>query len=138
MTDVVPPEETAIYAEAMRVFGDPVFARWLVRGYPYGGADLNRAHDGYLLARDGVEMSRGDVRMILNLLVRELVAIEHRVDHGEMVLAPTARKLRRLLIDVRRLVNAHGEPAEFRLRCPCSIGDGEFSGSHENASPPSD
>jgi hypothetical protein len=27
----------ALYREAMDAFGDPVFARWICRGYPWGG-----------------------------------------------------------------------------------------------------
>ena len=62
----------ALYREAMDAFGDPVFARWVCRGYPWGGVDLNRAREGFLLARDGVTMTGGDARTVLSLLVREV------------------------------------------------------------------
>ena len=42
------------------------------------------------------------------------------------------------MIDIRRLVSAHPADAEFRLRCPCSAGDGEFSGAHEDSLPQAD
>ena len=98
----------ALYREAMDAFGDPVFARWICRGYPWGGVDLNRAREGFLLARDGVSMTGGDARTVLNLLVREVTALEHRIDHeGQAaVLGPAARALRRLMTDIRRLANA--------------------------------
>jgi hypothetical protein len=133
----------ALYREAMAAFGDPVFAGWVCRGYPWGGVDLNRAHEGYLLARDGVTMTGGDARVILSLLVREVTTLEHRIDHEEQgaVLGPAARALRRLMTDIRRLTSAHpAAHAEFRLRCPCPAADGEFTGAHDNplpqASPP--
>ena len=110
----------ALYREAMDAFGDPVFARWICRGYPWGGVDLNRAHQGFLLARDGVTMTGGDARTVLNLLAREVTTLEHRIDHeGQAaVLGPAARALRRLMIDIRRLASAHPAHAGFRLRCP--------------------
>jgi hypothetical protein len=124
----------------MDAFGDPVFARWICRGYPWGGVDLNRAHQGFLLARDGVRMTGGDARVVLNLLAREVTTLEHRIDHeGQAaVLGPAARALRRLMTDIRRLANAHPADAGFRLRCPCSAGDGEFSGAHEDSLPQAD
>ena len=127
----------ALYREAMDTFGDPVFARWICRGYPWGGVDLNRAHEGFLLARDGVTMTGGDARTILNLLIREVTTLEHRIGHeGQAaILGPAARALRRLMTDIRRLASAHPAHAEFRLRCPCSAGDGEFSGGHDNPLP---
>ena len=66
----------ALYREAMDAFGDPVFARWICRGYPWGGVDLNRAREGFLLARDGVTMTGGDARTVLNLLVREVTSLD--------------------------------------------------------------
>lgn len=130
----------ALYREAMDAFGDPVFARWICRGYPWGGVDLNRAREGFLLARDGVTMTGGDARTVLNLLVREVTTLEHRIDHeGQAaVLGPAARALRRLMTDIRRLASAHPADAGFRLRCPCSAGDGEFSGAHEDSLPQAD
>ena len=127
----------ALYREAMDAFGDPVFARWICRGYPWGGVDLNRAHEGFLLARDGVTMTGGDARIVLNLLIREVTTLEHRIVHeGQAaVLGPAARALRRLMIDIRRLANAHPAHAGFRLRCPCSAGGGEFSGAHDDPLP---
>ena len=130
----------ALYREAMDAFGDPVFARWVCRGYPWGGVDLNRAREGFLMARDGVTMTGGDARTVLNLLVREVTTLEHRIDHeGQAaVLGPAARALRRLMTDIRRLANAHPADAGFRLRCPCSAGDGEFAGAHEDSLPQAD
>jgi hypothetical protein len=130
----------ALYREAMDAFGDPVFARWICRGYPWGGVDLNRAREGFLLARDGVSMTGGDARVVLSLLVREVTALEHRIDHeGQAaVLGPAARSLRRLMIDIRRLASAHRADAGFRLRCPCSAGGGEFSGAHDDPLPQAD
>jgi hypothetical protein len=127
----------ALYREAMGAFGDPVFARWICLGYPWGGVDLNRAHEGFLLARDGVAMTGGDARVVLSLLAREVTALEHRIGHeGQAaVLGPAARALRRLMIDIRRLASAHPAHAGFRLRCPCSVGDGEFSGAHDEPLP---
>ena len=46
-----------------------------------------------------------------------------------------ARALRRLMIDIRRLASAHPAHAGFRLRCPCSVGGGEFSGAHDDPLP---
>ena len=116
-----PADYTAyvLYREALDAFGDPVFARWICRGYPWGGVDLNRAHQGFLLARDGVTMTGGDARTVLNLLVREVTTLEHRIDHeGQAaVLGPAARALR-LMTDIKRLASAHPTDAEFRLRCP--------------------
>jgi hypothetical protein len=127
----------ALYREAVDAFGDPVFARWICRGYPWGGVDLNRARQGFLLVRDGVAMTGGDARVVLNLLVREVTTLEHRIGHeGQAaVLGPAARALRRLMTDIRRLAGAHPAGAGFRLRCPCSAGDGEFSGAHEDSLP---
>jgi hypothetical protein len=124
----------------MDASGDPVFARWICRGYPWGGVDLNRAREGFLLARDGVTMTGGDTRIVLSLLIREVITLEHRIGHeGQAaVLGPTARALRQLMIDVRRLANAHPAHAEFRLRCPCTVGDGEFSGAHDDSLPQAD
>ena len=140
MTGPVDYTGYALYREAMDAFGDPVFARWICRGYPWGGVDLNRAHEGFLLARDGVTMTGGDARIVLNLLVREVTTLEHRIDHeGQAaVLGPAARALRRLMIDIRRLASAHPADAGFRLRCPCSVGDGEFSGAHDDPLPQAD
>jgi hypothetical protein len=132
----------ALYREAVDAFGDPVFARWICRGYPWGGVDLNRARKGFLLARDGVTMTGGDARTVLSLLAREVTTLEHRIDQeGQAaVLGPAARALRRLMTDIRRLASAHPADAGFRLRCPCSVGGGEFSGAHDDplpqASPP--
>ena len=121
MTEPVDYTGYALYREAMDAFGDPVFARWTCRGYPWGGVDLNRAHEGFLLARDGVRMTGGDARIVLNLLIREVTTLEHRIVHeGQAaVLGRAARALRRLMIDIRRLANAHRAHAGFRLRCPC-------------------
>jgi hypothetical protein len=85
-------------------------------------------------------MTGGDARTVLNLLVREVTTLEHRIDHeGQAaVLGPAARALRRLMTDIRRLANAHPADAGFRLRCPCSAGDGEFSGAHEDSLPQAD
>ena len=140
MTEPVDYTGYALYREAMDAFGDPVFARWTCRGYPWGGVDLNRAHEGFLLARDGVRMTGGDARIVLNLLIREVTTLEHRIVHeGQAaVLGPAARALRRLMIDIRRLASAHPAHAGFRLRCPCSAGDGEFSGAHDNSLPQAD
>ena len=121
MTEPVDYTGYALYREAMDAFGDPVFARWTCRGYPWGGVDLNRAHKGFLLARDGVRMTGGDARIVLNLLVREVTTLEHRIVHeGQAaVLGPAARALRRLMIDIRRLASAHpahaGVPAAVPL-----------------------
>jgi hypothetical protein len=131
----------ALYREATGAFGDPVFARWLCQGYPWGGVDLNRARQGFLLARDGVTMTGGDVRAILSLLARQVTTLERRIDHeGQAgVLGPAARERRRLMIDVRRLSSAHPDArAGFRLRCSCSAGDGEFSGAHDEPLPRAD
>ena len=133
MTGPVDYTGYALYREAVDAFGDPVFARWICRGYPWGAVDLNRAREGFLLARDGVTMTGGDARIILSLLIREVTAMEHRIGHeGQAaVLGPAARALRRLMIDIRRQANAHPAHAGFRLRCPCSVGDGEFAGAHD-------
>ncbi len=140
MTEPVDYTGYALYREAVDAFGDPVFARWICRGYPWGGVDLNRAHEGFLLARDGVTMTGGDARIVLNLLIREVTTLEHRIGHeGQAaVLGPAARALRRLMTDIRRLANAHPAHAQFRLRCPCSVGDGEFSGAHDDPLPQAD
>ncbi len=137
MTEPVDYTGYALYPEAMDAFGDPVFARWTCRGYPWGGVDLNRAHEGFLLARDGVRMTGGDARIVLSLLIREVTTLEHRIVHeGQAaVLGPAARALRRLMIDIRRLASAHPAHAGFRLRCPCSVGGGEFSGAHDDRLP---
>ena len=42
------------------------------------------------------------------------------------------------MIDIRRLANAHPAHAGFRLRCPCTVGDGEFSGAHDDPLPQAD
>jgi len=140
MTEPVDYTGYALYREAVDAFGDPVFARWICRGYPWGGVDLNRAHEGFLLARDGVAVTGGDARIVLSLLIREVTTLEHRIGHeGQAaVLGPAARALRRLMTDIRRLANAHPAHAEFRLRCPCSVGDGEFSGAHDDPLPQAD
>ena len=39
MTGPVDYTGYALYREAMDAFGDPVFARWVCRGYPWGGVD---------------------------------------------------------------------------------------------------
>jgi hypothetical protein len=66
-----------------------------------------------------------------------VTTLEHRIVHeGQAaVLGPAARALRRLMIDIRRLANAHPAHAGFRLRCPCSAGGGEFSGAHDDPLP---
>ena len=104
MTGPVDCTGYAMYREAMGAFGDPVFAAWICRGYPWGGVDLNRAHEGFLLARDGVTMTGGDARTVLNLLIGEVTALEHRIGHeGQAaVLGSAARALRRLMTDIRR------------------------------------
>ena len=52
MTGPVDNTGYALYLEAMEALGDPVFARWICRSYPWGGVDLNHAHEGFLLARN--------------------------------------------------------------------------------------
>jgi hypothetical protein len=43
----------ALYEATAQAYGDSAFAAWICRGYPQGSVDLARAHDGYLLVRDG-------------------------------------------------------------------------------------
>lgn len=131
----------AMYREAMDAYADPVFAGWLCRGWPWGAVDLDYAHAGFLLARDGVIMTGGDTRILLGLLVRELTALEGRItrqERGAAVLGPLTREMRRLTLDIRRLANAHPAHAPFRLRCACSIGGGEFTGAHDSKYPPAE
>ena len=116
-------EQYAMYRQAMAAFDDPGFARWLCRAYPWGGADLARAREGYLLARDGLQLSGTDVGILLSVLVPQLAEAERRA-RDEPVFAETAKRLRELVLGLRRVRYGHDRrESRFALRCACDPGD---------------